>query len=190
MQLKSILSALLICAVFSTVNAQKYKQKATSEVTKEWNSQQFSSAKTFAENINEVPDFSFLNKILNERLTSELDEQEMVTIFAPVDAGFMKLSEASRDSLMAKSPNWFKFYVVSGRVDSNSLQMEINKSSGTVYLATLNGEKLGVRKENDQLVLFDSENNKAIIKTTDIYHKNGFFHIIDGLVFPSEKQAH
>lgn len=188
MHLKSILSAILCCVIFSTVNAQKYTQKQAAEVTKEWNSQQFSSSKTLDENINDVSDFSFLNKILDEKLKSELNGKEMVTIFAPVDAGFMKLSEASRDSLVARGNDWLKFYVVSGRVDSNTLEKEMARKNGTVYLATLSGERLGVRKENDQLILFDASNNKAVITASDFYHKNGYFHIVDGLVFPSEEQ--
>jgi hypothetical protein len=40
---------------------------------------------------------------------------------------------------------------------------------------------------NGQVVLFDSEKNIATITASNFYHKNGFFHIIDELVYPSEK---
>ena len=185
MQLKNILSTVLVFAVLTSVSAQKYTQKQNTEVTKEWKSHTFSSQKTLAENIAEVESFSLLNKALDKQMVSTMDNEEMVTVFAPVDAGFMKLSKASRDSLMARTPNFIEYYVVAGRVDANTLESEIERNNGTVYLLTLSGEKLGARKENDKIVLFDAKNNKAVITASDYYHKNGFFHIIEGVLFPS-----
>ena len=36
------------------------------------------------------------------------------------------------------------------------------------------------------LTISDSEGNTAIIKGTDFYHKNGFFHMVEGFAFATE----
>jgi uncharacterized surface protein with fasciclin (FAS1) repeats len=81
-----------------------------------------------------------------------------------------------------------KYLAVPGRVDSNTLKSEIAKKGGIIYLKTLEGESLGVRETNGELQLVDSENRTATIIAQDFYHKNGFFHIIDGLIFPASEE--
>lgn len=64
------------------------------------------------------------------------------------------------------------------------LKGAIKKNKGIAYFATLEGQKLGLKEENGQIVLFDSENNIGVISAYDFYHENGFFHIISGIVYP------
>jgi len=52
---------------------------------------------------------------------------------------------------------------VPGRIDSNSIKKAIKKNKGIAYFATLEGQKLGLKEENGQIVLFDSENNIGVI---------------------------
>jgi len=73
---------------------------------------------------------------------------------------------------------------VPGRIDGNSIKKAIKKNNGIAYFATLEGQKLGLKEENGQIVLFDSENNIGVISAYDFYHENGFFHIISGIVYP------
>jgi hypothetical protein len=61
----------------------------------------------------------------------------------------------------------------------------IEKNGGKAYFTTLSGETIGVKMLDGRVVLFDSEKNIATITASNFYHKNGFFHIINGLLYPS-----
>ena len=97
---------LLIFAICftATVSAQKYKSTKNAEVTKMLGDSEFTSSKTFYENIEEAPDFMILAKILkNEPLRKKLENQEMVTIFAVADEAFLNLPKKSRDSILGNT---------------------------------------------------------------------------------------
>ena len=179
----------LIVLMGFTVTAQKYTNTENTNVTKEWNGNTFSSSKSFTENIAEASDLSQIKKALeNETILKALEAEEMITVFAITNNGFTKL-QAKKDSIFDRSKAnlltaIIKYHVIPGRVDSHSMKNAIKYSNGTAYYATLQGEKLGIKEENGQLVLIDVEGNTSVISATDFYHKNGFFHIVEGIVFP------
>ena len=191
MRFKNTFLLLFIICFGATVSAQKYKSKSTAEVSKTLGESKFTSNKTFFENIEEAPDFTILAKILStSNFQQTLKNEEMVTFFAVADEAFLKLPKKTRDSILGNTRimnSMLKFLAVPGRIDSNSLKVAVEKNSGKAYMRTLQGENLGIKQENGQLVLFDENNKTATIIASDFYHKNGFFHIIDGLVFPSSK---
>lgn len=192
MRIKNTFLLLFIVCLGTTVSAQKYISTNTAEVSKTLGESTFTSNKTFYENIEEAPDFTILAKILkNEPSRKKLESQEMVTFFAIADEAFLNLSKKSRDSILGNSKiinSVVKYMAVPGRVDSNTLKNEIAKKGGTIYLKTLEGENLGVRETNGALQLVDSENRTATIIAQDFYHKNGFFHIVNGLIFPPSEE--
>ena len=179
---------LFIVIIGITATAQKYTNTDNTTVTKEWNGVTFSSTKSFAENITEVTNFSLLKRALeNENIITSLESEEMITVFAITNNGLSKLQE-KQDSIFDSSQTILltaiiKYHVIPGRVDSHSIKESV-KRKGTAYYATLQGEKLGIKEENGQLVLVDAQGNTSVISATDFYHKNGFFHIVDGIVFP------
>lgn len=188
MQLKNTLLLFFFVCFGTTVSAQKYLSTTNVLVTDEWQGNHFTSTKTFAENIEEAPQFTILAKLLkNEALRKTLESEEMVTIFAVTDSAFLKLPKKSRDSLLGNTAlmtSMVKYLAVPGRLDSNSLKTAIEKNGGKAYVTTLDGRKLGIQEENGTLVLVDAENNTATIIAPDFYHKHGFFHIVVGFVFP------
>ncbi len=192
MRFKNTILLLFIICVGTTVSAQKYISAGKAEVSKEWEGTNFTSAKTFAENIAEAPQFTVWTKLLkNEPLRESLENKEMVTIFAMTDAAFMELPKKSRDSILGNTKlmnSMVKYLTIPGRVDSNSLKEEVKKNGGKTSMKTLEGQTLGVKESNGVLQLFDSENRTATIIASDFYHKNGFFHIVSGLVFPASEE--
>ncbi len=185
---------LLIFAICftATVSAQKYKSTKNAEVTKMLGDSEFTSSKTFYENIEEAPDFMILAKILkNEPLRKKLENQEMVTIFAVADEAFLKLPKKSRDSILGNTTlvsTMIKYLTVPGRLDSNSLKTAVEKNGGKAYLTTIEGHRLEIMENAGQLMLIDEHKNIARVIAPDYYHKNGFFHIIDGLIFPPSEE--
>lgn len=170
--------------------AQKYTKTDNSEVTKKWNEFTFYSSKTFSENIAEVPEFSLLKKSLELGSSAKtIEDEEMVTIFAMTNNGYEKL-QGVKDSIFdtsvaANKIEIIKYHVVPGRVDSHSIKKAVQHKEGVAHFSTLQGDKLGVKEENGQLYLVDSAGNTSMISATDFYHKNGFFHIVEGYVLPT-----
>ena len=181
---------MLLTLTTCIVTAQKYSDSNQTEKTTEWNGHAISSSKTFFENIEGINEFSILSKSFrNETINDKLNGEEMITIFAPMDRSFLDLPEKTRDSIINFSNGAFlnsiiKFTTVPGRIDLHSLKKAIEVNKGIAYFSTLDGEKLGVKEVNGGLVIFDSMNNTAKIIASDFYHKNGFFHMIEGIVFP------
>ncbi len=172
----------------STLSAQKYISTNHDEVSKTLGDSNFSSSKSLFENLKDAPDFTILAKILkNDQLRRSLEKEEMVTVFAIADEAFMNLTKKSRDSILGNTRlvnSMIKFLAVPGRLDSHSLKTAVEKNGGKALLTTVEGNSLEIIEENGQLMLVDSYNNKAKILVADFYHKNGFFHIVDGFVFP------
>ncbi len=192
MRFKNTFLLLFIVFLGTTVSAQKYISAGKAEVSKEWEGNNFISTKTFAENIAEAPQFTVWTKLLkNEPLRESLENKEMVTIFAMTDTAFMELPKKSRDSILGNTKlmnSMVKYLTIPGRVDSNSLKEEVKKNGGKTSMKTLEGQTLGIKESNGELQLFDSENRTATIIASDFYHKNGFFHIVSGLIFPASEE--
>ncbi|MFK5983228.1 MAG: fasciclin domain-containing protein [Flavobacteriaceae bacterium] len=190
MNAKSIKILILTILVGTTGIAQKYINKENTNVVKEWKGISFSSTKTIFENIENSADFSMLKTALkNKEILDALKSEEMVTVFAITNNGFEKYKE-KQDSIFSSSnaenlKAILKYHFIPGRVDSHSIKKSIERNGGTIYYATLQGEKLGIKEENGQLMLVDSKGNTSLILATDFYHKNGFFHITEGIVFPT-----
>jgi uncharacterized surface protein with fasciclin (FAS1) repeats len=141
------------------------------------------------ENLAMAPNFAETGIILEDFQEKLFAEGEMYTVFVSVDASYMALPEEKYKELFSAGDQlerFFKLYVVPGRLDSYSLKTAIEKNKGAVRLKTIGNEDLGVKEENGALLLFDSNQNVATITDANFYHSQGFFHIIDGLVFPSE----
>jgi len=172
-----------------TVTAQKYKNTENMNVSKEWNGNSFSSSISLVDNIAEVADFSLMKKALkNKTILNALESEEMITVFIITNNGFKKMQE-KQDSIFDASKanlltNIIKYHVIPGRVDSHSIKESIKRKGNSAFYATLQGEKLGIKEKNGQLFLVDNQGNTSIILATDFYHKNGFFHIVDGTVYP------
>jgi len=118
-----------------------------------------------------------------------IEDEEMVTIFAMTNNGYEKL-QAVQDSIFdisvaANRVSLINYHVVPGRVDSRSIKKAVKRSDSIVHFSTLQGEKLGVKEENGQLFLVDPLGNTSLILATDFYHKNGFFHLVEGYVIPT-----
>lgn len=183
------LSFLLLFLIFgNTVFSQKYLSTEIVDISSEWRGNTFNSSKSFYENIENASQFSVLSKILNNKsLRETLENKEMVTIFAFSDDAFSQFSKEQRDSIVGRTKfvnAVVKNMVVLGRVDEHSLKTEVKKHHGLMYLNTLSGEKLGIKEVNGNLLLVDSEGNTATITATNFTHKNGFFHIVNGLIYP------
>lgn len=167
--------------------AQKYKSTSNISITKEWQQITFTSDKTLQENIAQSSSFSIIAAILeNQLISDQLSSQEMVTVFVANDSSFLALDQTNRKALLSDNhrvSQLVKFHTIPGRVDKNAIEKAISISGGIAYFMTLEGEKLAVSKNKEALTISDSKGNTAVINETDFYHKNGFFHMVEGIAF-------
>lgn len=193
MKINSIFLIFFLSILSNSVFAQKkYLSTGTTEpIIKEYKANKFSSDKTFADNIKEVEEFSVLSKIFeDETLKNRIEAKEGVTIFAMTDASFSKLSKKEKEVLLSnKSLMKDMVYHLSipGRIDRNGLEVAVKKHGGSALLSTLEGETLKVTQKDGQLFVSDSNNNSARIVETNFFHKNGLFHIIQGMIWLDPK---
>jgi len=184
MKLKTLL---LICFIATiTASAQKYTNTKTQITTKEWKGLSFSSEKSIFQNIQNADSFSKAAPLFK---TGVIADDAMLTAFVMVDNSFSTLEEDEEKSLFANSwKSFITYHLIPGRVDSNALTKAVANGNGTAFFDTVLGQRLGVKEVNGKLVLFDGQGNTANIIGKDYYHKNGFFHIVDGLLMPSSEQ--
>jgi len=186
---------LLVIVLFGIhCTAQKYTKTEQNVVEKKWMEHAFTSELSFFKNIETVSELSYISSLLSdEDYRTYLESIEMITIFAPLDRSLLNFPEHERDSILNYNDgsilrSMLKYHIIPGRIDSHSIKKSLEINDGAVYYATLSGEKLGIKKMNGNLVLYDSMNNTAIIRESDFYHSNGLFHLVEGMVFPINEQ--
>ncbi|NCT19121.1 MAG: hypothetical protein COZ75_13840 [Flavobacteriaceae bacterium CG_4_8_14_3_um_filter_34_10] len=144
------------------------------------------SNKTLMENLAPIENFSkFVKAFTTSALEKELSSYEMYTVFVPSNEAFSKYSKKELDSLFSDKnvlKNIFSFHVILGRVDKNAIEKTIEINHGSARYKTLNGQEITFRKEGDTLMIIGYNGSKSEIYPTNFYHKNGFFHIIDGVL--------
>lgn len=135
----------------------------------------------------EVPEFaSLLGFVLSadpsvaEALFKEDGE---FTIFAPNDAAFAKLDQATLDNMLtdptAVTP-LLKYHILEGRWGSKELLDLITATNGQpLTLPTLDGRNITIRAEGSALFV-----NEVPVLLQDLDASNGLIHIIDSVLLP------
>lgn len=99
------------------------------------------------------------------------------TVFAPSDDAFARIPADVLASLLkpenkGKLTSILTYHVVSGKVSART-------AFGLTEAATVNGQKINIRRNNGRLVINDS-----IVTVTDIECSNGVIHVIDKVLMP------
>ncbi|MCW5519588.1 fasciclin domain-containing protein [Aureitalea sp. L0-47] len=187
MRLRNLLALALIVCTTSSLIAQKYKTTDSSVVKRTYNGIEFSSDKSLFENLSEAPGFTVYSSMLETHSEAVLQEGFMGTVFVMPDTAFDTDSEdpeapnLSDPSLQKKI---LQFLIVPGRVDAHALKKAASKGGGIARLSTVSGSTLQVKLQGDQIVLLDSKGNSSQLIATDLYHREGFFHIADAILLP------
>ncbi len=131
------------------------------------------------------PDYVALGLAIRfANLQSALRGAGPYTIFAPNNIAFSNLSAGKLDSLMAdpvKLATVLKGHVVSGKYDKAEIIKAL--APGKATLTTLDGKPLILSvNEKKQLVLTDSDGNKALVIAFDMLGSNGVVIGIDAVL--------
>jgi uncharacterized surface protein with fasciclin (FAS1) repeats len=122
-------------------------------------------------------------------LSENLKGSGPFTVFAPDNAAFEKLPAGALENLLlpeskSKLAEIINFHIVKGSFDSESLSKKIKEGNGKSELNTVNGKKVVIFLENDQIKLLDENGNIATIIKSDLKAENGIIHTIDSVIIP------
>lgn len=137
------------------------------------------------------PDFSTLvSAIQSAQLGNTLSGTGPYTVFAPTNAAFEKVPQATRDELMSPAgredlSNILTYHVVEGETNAAALQQAIEGAGDAGYtITTVNGATLTAMMDGGNVVLRDAAGNTAIVTQTDVDASNGVIHAIDTVLMP------
>ena len=137
-------------------------------------------------------DFSTLvSAVTSANLGDTLSGEGPYTVFAPTNAAFEKIDQATRDTLMSPEgqsdlSNILTYHVVEGSVMSDALISEIEAAGDSGYeITTVNGGTLTAMLQDGNVVLTDAAGNTSTVTATDTEASNGVIHTIDTVLMPS-----
>jgi len=136
------------------------------------------------------PDFSTLVEAVTAADLGETLSSGDYTVFAPTNAAFEKVPQATRDELMSEAgkedlTNILTYHVIEGTTDAAALTQAVADAGDEGYtLTTVNGAELTAMMDGDNVVLRDAAGNTATVTDTDIAASNGTIHVIDTVLMP------
>lgn len=149
-------------------------------------------AGTIVEVAQDNPDFSTLvSAVTTAELGETLSGEGPYTVFAPTNAAFEAVDQATLEQLMSEEgredlTNILTYHVVEGETMAQALTEAIEGAGKEGYeLTTVNGATLTATMEGGNVVLTDAAGNTATVTATDVDASNGVIHVIDTVLMPS-----
>ena len=136
-------------------------------------------------------DFSTLAAaVTTAGLAETLSGDGPFTVFAPTNAAFEKVDQATLDGLMSDGQReqlsgLLTYHVVEGDVTAADLTRQIEEAGGSLELTTVNGGMLTATIDGSNVVLTDANGNAATVTQTDVDASNGTIHAIDTVLMPA-----
>lgn len=124
-------------------------------------------------------------------LVGTLSSEGPFTVFAPTNESFAKLPEGTVESLLksenkAALINLLTYHVVSGKFPASAVVEAINQNNGSFVVETVQGGKITLSLEGENVKLVDAQGNASMVIMADVPASNGVIHAIDGVVMPAE----
>lgn len=137
------------------------------------------------------PDFERLvAAVTSADLGATLSGSGPFTVFAPSNAAFEAVPQATRDELMSPAgqsdlAGILTYHVVAGEMNAAAIQQAIEAAGANGHtITTVNGATLTATLDNGNVVLTDAAGNTATVTQTDIDASNGVIHVIDTVLMP------
>ncbi|MEL7231192.1 MAG: fasciclin domain-containing protein [Pseudomonadota bacterium] len=136
------------------------------------------------------PDFSTLVAAVQAAdLVDTLNSDGPFTVFAPVNSAFAALPAGTVETLLmpenkADLQGVLTYHVVAGEVMAADVVAAITDGGGSFEATTVQGGKLKVSLDGENVVLTDENGGTVTVVATDVDASNGVIHVIDGVVLP------
>lgn len=124
-------------------------------------------------------------------LVGTLSSDGPFTVFAPTNDSFAKLPEGTVESLLqpenkAALINLLTYHVVAGEFPAAAVVEAINSNDGSFVVETVQGDKITLTLEGENVKLIDAQGNASMVIMADVPASNGVIHAIDTVVMPAE----
>ncbi|WP_372975471.1 fasciclin domain-containing protein [Muriicola sp.] len=124
-------------------------------------------------------------------LVGTLSSEGPFTVFAPTNDSFSKLPEGTVENLLkpenkAALINLLTYHVVAGKFPAASVIDAINTNDGSFVVETVQGDKLTLSLDGENVKLIDAQGNASTVIMADVEASNGVIHAIDTVVMPAE----
>ena len=111
------------------------------------------------------------------------------TVFAPTNAAFDKIDEATLTELTTNDTETLgtilKYHVVPGNIDAATLTKAITDAGDAGYtIDTVGGGTLTAKVVDGNVVLTDATGGTSTVTATDVAASNGVVHVIDTVLMP------
>lgn len=136
-------------------------------------------------------DFSTLVAALKAAdLVSALQGDGPFTVFAPNNAAFGKIDEATLGNLLKPEnkkalANILTYHVVPSKLMASDVVAALKKNDGSVKVKALNGQVLTVVSKDSKIWIKDQKGNYSEIIATDVKADNGVIHVINTVIMPN-----
>jgi uncharacterized surface protein with fasciclin (FAS1) repeats len=133
---------------------------------------------------------TLVSAVQTANLAGTLSGPGPYTVFAPTNAAFEKIPQATRDQLMSDAgrddlASILTYHVVEGATNAQTLTSAIQAAGeGGYALTTVNGATLTAVIEDGNVLLRDTAGSTARVTQTDIDASNGVVHVIDSVLMP------
>jgi uncharacterized surface protein with fasciclin (FAS1) repeats len=111
------------------------------------------------------------------------------TVFAPTNDAFGKLPSGTVENLLkpenkATLTGILTYHVVAGKFMAGDVVAAIKANNGAFTANTVQGEKITLKMDGENVVIEDAKGGKSVIIMTDVPASNGVIHAIDTVIMP------
>ena len=152
------------------------------------------SSNDIVENISLSKNYSILLKAIDDAgLTETFKSKGPITIFAPDNLAFGKLTPGKLDSLLLPAHKddlsyLLTYHAIAGRLTAKEISRKINSSNGLAVFTTIAGSRLTAKIDsNRNIVLIDENGGLSVISRFDIPQSNGMLHAVNAVLVPKIK---
>ncbi|GAB3937506.1 fasciclin domain-containing protein [Mucilaginibacter myungsuensis] len=149
---------------------------------------------SISENISKAKDCSVLfDAIKAAGLVTTFESKGPITVFAPVNSAFAKISAGKLDSLLMPENQYqlssiVTYHAIAGKVTANDIAKNIKEHKGRGTFTTLAGTKLiATIDANSNIVLTDETGGQCTISQSNFKQSNGMLHIVNGVLMPKPR---
>lgn len=129
----------------------------------------------------------FYKALKSADMVSKLDSSKVITIFAPTNIAFNRITEAKLAQLMSPDGKFemtklLQYHIVEDEYDFETLESTIRLNENILRLKTLNGGYIALTIENDEVFITDETGFQSKIIRADEEAANGVVHGINAVL--------
>lgn len=150
----------------------------------------FNDARSVLEIIRDNVDFDTFHKSLRStEMIKQLDSTETITVFAPQNGAFDRLTEDEFNSLRTpagaeKMQKILSYHIVPEEYDRETLVSTVRLNEGILRLKTLQGGYIALTLAGDRIYITDELGKQSKVNMPDMEAENGVVHGISKLLLP------